>query len=36
MESAHFLEASHNQRFKDLMDSFMPEWRLHRKTLNCY
>ncbi len=35
-EIVHFLEASHNQRFKALMDSFMPEWQLHQKILNCY
>jgi len=32
-EIVHLLEASHNHRFKALMDQFMPEWKLHRKEL---
>ena len=33
-EMAHLLEASHNRRFKDLMDRFLPEWRAMRTRLN--
>lgn len=33
-EMVHLLEASHNHRFKALMDRFMPEWRVHRHALN--
>lgn len=33
-ELVHLLEASHNQRFKMLMDRFMPDWRLHKAELN--
>jgi predicted metal-dependent hydrolase len=32
-ELVHVLEASHNHRFKALMDRFMPTWRAHRKEL---
>lgn len=32
-EMVHLLEASHNKRFHQLMDHFMPEWRIHQKTL---
>ena len=30
----HFLEKDHNDRFRELMDRFMPQWRLHRDELN--
>lgn len=33
-EMVHFLERHHNERFKDLMDRLMPQWRLHREELN--
>ena len=32
-EMVHLLEASHNARFHQLMDTFMPEWRDHKKLL---
>ncbi len=32
-EMVHLLEASHNARFYQLMDKFMPEWRCHQKSL---
>ena len=33
-ELVHFLERHHNERFRELMDRFMPQWRLHREELN--
>ncbi|OGT34154.1 MAG: metal-dependent hydrolase [Gammaproteobacteria bacterium RBG_16_51_14] len=33
-EMVHILERHHNDRFKLLMDEFMPQWRLHRDELN--
>lgn len=33
-ELVHLLERNHNERFKAYMDQFMPNWRLHRDTLN--
>ena len=33
-EMVHLIEWSHNDRFWDLMDSHMPQWRLHRDALN--
>lgn len=33
-EMAHLLERRHNDRFMALMDRFIPQWRLHRATLN--
>lgn len=33
-EMVHLLERHHNDRFRDLMDSRMPTWRLHREELN--
>lgn len=33
-EMVHFLERHHNERFRDLMDDLMPQWRLHREELN--
>jgi len=33
-ELVHLLEASHNARFYDLMDRYMPGWRGHRDALN--
>lgn len=34
-ELTHLLEASHNERFKALMDGFMPTWRTIRAILNA-
>lgn len=33
-EMIHLLERRHTERFRALMDSFMPSWRLHRDELN--
>lgn len=33
-EMVHLLERRHTERFRALMDGFMPSWRLHRETLN--
>lgn len=33
-EMVHMLERPHSDHFKDLMDSFMPNWRSHRDELN--
>src|SRR5579863_3155173 len=33
-EMAHLLEPTHNNRFTDLMDHFMPGWRHYRDVLN--
>ena len=33
-EMVHLLERHHNDRFKMLMDQFMPQWRLYREALN--
>ena len=33
-EMVHLLEGHHNDRFRELMDQFMPQWRLHREELN--
>jgi len=33
-EMVHLLERHHNDRFKTLMDRFMPQWRLYREVLN--
>ena len=33
-EMVHLLERRHNNRFWDLMNRFMPQWRLHRDELN--
>jgi predicted metal-dependent hydrolase len=33
-ELVHLLESHHNDRFKALMDQFMPQWRLYRDELN--
>ncbi|MBE0582895.1 MAG: M48 family metallopeptidase [Desulfofustis sp.] len=32
-EMAHLLEPSHNDRFRELMDCFLPQWRACRKQL---
>lgn len=33
-EMAHLLERLHNDRFKSLMDGFMPQWRTHKNELD--
>lgn len=33
-ELVHLLEPSHNQQFVELMDRFLPKWRLYREELN--
>jgi hypothetical protein len=33
-EMVHLLERHHNDRFRNLMDKLMPQWRLHREELN--
>ncbi len=33
-EMAHLLEPTHSERFRALMDRFMPKWQIHRETLN--
>ena len=33
-EMAHLIERSHNDRFRDMMDKLMPQWRMHRDELN--
>ena len=35
-EMVHLLERLHNERFRELMDRFMPQWRLHRDELNQF
>ena len=33
-EMVHLIERRHNERFRKLMDKFMPQWRVHRDELN--
>ena len=33
LELVHLLEASHNSKFKTLMDRFYPKWKFYRKEL---
>lgn len=33
-ELVHMLEPSHNARFHELMDGFLPDWRERRKLLS--
>lgn len=33
-ELCHLLEPSHNARFHRLMDTYLPDWKLHKKRLN--
>ncbi len=33
-EMVHFLERYHNDRFREYMDAFIPQWRLYRDELN--
>lgn len=34
-EMAHFMERHHNDRFVEIMDRYMPQWRLYRDELNA-
>jgi hypothetical protein len=34
-EMMHLLERYHNERFKGLMDKYLPKWRLYREELNA-
>lgn len=34
-EMVHLLERGHNARFRQLMDNFLPQWRLLKAELNC-
>lgn len=34
-EMAHLMERHHNDRFVEIMDRYMPQWRLHRDELNA-
>jgi len=34
-EMIHLLERRHNERFTELMDHYMPNWRLYGDELNC-
>ena len=33
-EMVHLLERDHNDRFRELMDSFLPQWRTYQEQLN--
>ena len=33
-EMVHLLERKHSDRFRELIDSFLPQWRLYRDELN--
>ena len=33
-EMVHLLERAHNDRFRELMDNFLPQWRAYRDVLN--
>ena len=33
-EMVHLLERHHNDRFNELMDNFLPQWRIYREELN--
>ena len=33
-EMVHLIERHHNDRFRDLMDKLMPQWRMHKDELN--
>jgi predicted metal-dependent hydrolase len=35
-ELTHLLERHHNDRFKSLMDCFMPQWRVYKEELNRF
>ncbi|MCX8514452.1 MAG: DUF45 domain-containing protein [Burkholderiales bacterium] len=33
-EMMHLLEQKHNDNFKQLMDKFLPQWRIYKQELN--
>ena len=33
-EMVHLLERAHNDRFRELMDDFLPQWQIYREQLN--
>ena len=33
-ELVHLIERHHSERFRELMETYMPQWRLHREALN--
>ena len=33
-EMVHLLERAHNDRFRELMDKFLPQWQIYRDELN--
>ncbi|HDN83814.1 MAG TPA: M48 family peptidase [Candidatus Altiarchaeales archaeon] len=33
-ELVHLLEKNHNRRFKEIMDKYLPKWKIYRKQLN--
>lgn len=35
-ELTHLLERRHNDRFRSLMDSFLPQWRVYKQELNQF
>lgn len=35
-ELIHLIERTHNKRFIDLMDKYMPKWQSHRQILNSF
>lgn len=35
-EMVHLIERKHNDRFRKLMDRYLPQWRQHREELNQY
>ncbi|MGC8604894.1 MAG: YgjP-like metallopeptidase domain-containing protein [Desulfomonilaceae bacterium] len=35
-ELTYLLERHYNERFKSLMDNFLPQWRLHKEELNRF
>ncbi|MSQ99001.1 MAG: M48 family peptidase [Xanthomonadales bacterium] len=35
-EMVHLLERHHNDHFRELLDRFLPQWRLHREELNRF
>ena len=35
-EMVHLMERNHNDRFRKLMDRYLPQWRQHREELNQY
>ena len=33
-ELVHLLERNHTRRFKEIMDKYLPRWRIHKRQLN--